>query len=288
MKTRIIEWAEPNPRNDPTLHIADRGARHSTVTGVTWLNNSLFVAAHRNGMKIAMFDVRESLPLIKSFGVPHLSDSVASKKIDENTWEIILSGCWECALTKYLLQINPKPEFKLIGIKKHIDKSFCHGVGYDSNSKPILSYHTGQDPRIESKNHTWRLPAPYGARHVCLHPDNGQLYAIAVSQNPKRLSYESTQTAIFAHDKLSNNFKLIYKLKNVHADACKIFKNRLWINDQKSDRVIGIHLEDKNSTIELKGKCFSFPHGLDVSNKGILAVTNYGSTSIALLDLAEL
>jgi len=288
MKVRSIKWIESNPRNDPPLHIADAGERYSTVTGVAWLNDHLFVAAHRNGMKIGLFDTQMSPTLIENFGIPHLCDSIAAKKISEDIWELAVSGCWEYAYSKYLLKLKPRAIFEVIDIKKSSDKTFCHGVKYDQFGTLVLSFSTGQNPRIERNNFSWYLPYPYGVRDTCINPKNGQLYALAVSQDPKSFSYQETKTAIFSHQPIKNTFQLIFELNGTHSDSCKIFNDRLWLGDQKSSRVLGINLTDHSLSTELKGGAFSFPHGLDISDDGMLAVTNYGNSSISIFDISKI
>jgi len=77
IQLKIIQWKEPNHRNDPPLHIAKSGERFSTVTGVSWLDDFRFVAAHRNGLAIAVFDIRLSEPLLKVQSIKHFSDALA-------------------------------------------------------------------------------------------------------------------------------------------------------------------------------------------------------------------
>lgn len=287
-KIKQIIWNEDNPRNDDPLHIANRGARYSTVTGVTWLNDQLFVAAHRNGLGIALFDLNspEKPLLVKK--IKHLSDDIASYQINETSWELIVSGCWEFSYTKYILTLSEDPQIRLLEVRYHKDKTFCHGVDYDIHGDPILSYSTGHNPRVEFKHTQWLLPGTWGARDTCLSPETGNLYAIAVSEDPKKQSYKTTASSIWQFDQVRNEWFLFKEIKDTHTDACCIYNNRIWLGDQKSDRVLGFCLDKKQDAIILKSKLFNFPHGLAVSKQGIMAVTNYGTSSISLIDVSEI
>jgi hypothetical protein len=287
-KIKQITWSEDNSRNDAPLHIANRGERYSTVTGVTWLNDKFFVAVHRNGLAIALFALNspEKPLLIKK--IKHLSDDIASYQINENTWELIVSGCWELSYTKYTLTLSKDHQIKLLEVRYHRDKTFCHGVDYDIHGDPFFSYSTGQNPRIEFKHSQWKLPGTWGPRDTCFSSETGNLYAIAVSEDPKRKSYNTTASSIWQFNKLQSKWLLFQEIKDTHTDACCIYKNRIWLGDQKSDRVLGFCLDKKQEAVILKSKLFNFPHGLAISKQGIMAVTNYGNTSITLIDISEI
>jgi hypothetical protein len=285
---KVIKWVEPNHRNDPPLHIAKSGERYSTVTGITWLDNYMFVAAHRNGLAIAVFDIRLTQPLLQVKAIKHFSDTIASKKINENTWEIIVSGCYECAFSNYVLTINQSVEFKLLSVKKHQDVSFSHGANYDHEGNYILSYSTGETPRIETEKKIWKLPRPWGPRDVCLNPDTNEMFCVAVSAQPKRVSYHQSQVSVWSYIKILDEWKMILKINNAHSDSCRFYKNRLFLPDQVNHQILVFNLQEKTKPLVLKSKFFDFIHGLDISDSGILAITSYGQSSIILLNIDEL
>jgi hypothetical protein len=282
---KIIHWEEPNRRNTPPLHIAARGDRFSTLTGVWWLDEYRYVVNHRSGLRMALFDLRAGdVPLVIA-PLPHLSDDIAAKRIGEEKWEIAVSGCWDCAFSLYHLSTGNPPEFRLIGIKPHSNATFCHGVAYDPAGRLWLAFHTGSDPRIEAGSAVWRLPAPWGARDICIDENSNQVYAIAVSKNPTLTAYDQTATSIWRYEPAANSWNMIHAMKNVHSDACRFYGGRMWLPDQVGDRVLGLDLHTGAAPKVIQGNYFDFPHGLDVSQTGILAVTNYGSSSLALFDL---
>lgn len=284
---RKIFWHEPNRAKSEPLHIASRGSRYSTLTGVCWVDEFRFIVNHRDGLRIALFDLRSANFLITKTEIPHLTDDVALKIIGDNLYEVSVSGCWNVAYSTYNLNLNPNNiKFKLISTVYHSDNTFSHGVAYDLTGELLLSFHTGENPRVQIGKEETTLPAPWGPRDVCCHPITNKLYVVAVSENPKTFSYNKTDTSIWIYDQSKSNWVKILVLPGVHSDSCQIFKDKLLIPDQYGDRVLVIDLDTHRIIFEIKGKnLFSFPHGLSVNEKGILAVTNYGDSSIVLIDL---
>ena len=288
MKPTIIVWKEPNRAQTPPLHIASRGERYSTLTGAWWIDEYRIAVNHRSGLRIAIFDIRDASKPIVIAEIPHLSDDIAAKFITENYWEISVSGCWEEAYSVYKLVMKSEPEMSLQYTKHHKDRTFSHGVAYGKNGELCVAFHTGNNPRIEISDKAWKLPEPWGARDVCYDYENDKYYAIAVSHNPQKSSYQNTSTSVWTYEADIDDWKIASKISGVHSDACQVYRGRLWIPDQKGDRVFGLDLSQKSHPITLSGKCFNFPHGLAISDFGMLAVTNYGNSSITLMDISNL
>jgi hypothetical protein len=76
-------------------------------------------------------------------------------------------------------------------------------------------------------------------------------------------------------------------LPNLHSDSCQHFQGKIWVPDQLGNRIFGINLDSVKHII-IKGTDIDFPHGISISELGVLAVTNYGDSSIVLIDLKEL
>lgn len=285
LSAKTIAWDEPNRRNTPPLHIAAHGERFSTLTGIWWLDEYRFVANHRSGLRMALFDLREGDAPVAIASIPHLSDDIAAKNLEDGTWEIAVSGCWDCAYSIHRLSTQGTPEFRLVEIAPPANRTFCHGVAYDATGKLWLAFHTGEDPRIEAEGLVWRLPPPWGARDVCFDADSGRAYAVAVSKNPTLTAYRQTATSIWRYDPAPDTWSVIDVIDNVHSDACRIYAGRIWLPDQASDRVIGVDLSAKTPPVVIQDKSLDFPHGLDISETGLLAIANYGNSSIALFDL---
>jgi len=297
MMSTLVKWEEPNRAQSPLLHIADRGARFSTLTGVTWLNDFQYLVAHRSGMRVALYDLRNAPSMLKSFPLSHLVDDITSKKIDTNTWEVAVSGCWDAIFSKYHLVLNGHPKMVHMHTQKHVDRTFSHGVRYDTRGNLLVALHTGDDARVEIGSDIFRLPAKsklkrifglregWGARCICYDESSEKYYAVAVSENPKRREYSKTSTSIWVLDCKSSSWAEMLHIPGSHSDACEIYKDVLWLPDQKMDRVMGVPLFGNRRPIILENSGFDFPHGLSISPTGTLAVSNYGNSSIVLLDL---
>ncbi len=288
MDVRILEWTEPNRANTPPLHLASRGERYSTVTGVWWIDEHQLVANHQCGLRLAMFDLQKDNLPAALFETPVRSDHVGAKKIDDGTWEIAVSCCWEAAYSLFHLSTDGTPRFSHVYTEAAKDRTFCHGASYDGHGQLCLAYHTGIDPRIEINGVVSRLPAPWGPRYVCHFSEHDIYYAVAVSNNPKRLAYQQTSASLWSKRNDESAWEMIFKLDDFHTDACQIYGGRIWLPDQHGDRVIGFCLEGKKPPAILSGKFLDFPHGLAISPAGMLAVTNYGSSSIAVMDLSQM
>lgn len=288
MKVSQITWTEPNRAGTPPLHIASRGERFSTVTGVWWIDEFRFVANHRSGLRVALFDIRQPERPVAVGEVPHLSDDVAARRIGENTWEIAVSGCWAVACSIFHLTIGDDTRFHWVSTTDRKDMTFSHGVAFGKAGALCLTFHTGENPRIEIGDKCWRLPEPWGARDVCYDEVSDTYYAVAVSANPQRIAYEKTSTSVWKLDANSDDWQMIEEAQGMHSDACQVYKGRLWLPNQHSDGVVAFGLNGATSIPLISGDGFDFPHGLGVSEQGILAVTNYGNSTITLLDISQL
>lgn len=279
-----IEWQEPNRLKLDPLYIANRGSRASTVTGVVWLGDNLVVANHRDGMRVALFDVSTG-GMLAHAAVPHLNDSCDARVVAPGVWEIVLSGCWEAAFSIYRLSLNGAPRFDLIRTHWFNNRSFCHGATWSSDGKVWLSFMTGRDPRIEifPRGKIWRLPSPWGSRGICFDGGSEEVWCVANSNTPKKTSFERTGMTIFRKRPLEEEWESFFSIEQVHGDCVVLHKGRLWVNDQYGDRLLRVDAEGK---AEFFGSdMLSFPHALAISGNSILAVTNYGSSDIVFFDL---
>ena len=281
----IIKWEQPNRAQTKPLHISDRGARYSTLTGVTWLDESRYLVAHRSGLRVALFDLSQDNTLIKTFELPHLVDDIASRQLTSNTWEVVVSGCWVEISSIFDLNLRDDPQLTFRISRHHTELTFSHGVRYDDIGNICIALHTGQNPRILIGQEVYHLPKPWGARCVSYSQHTDTFYAVAVSSNPQLKEYERVGTSVWSLDSSNNKWRMRFSIQGMHSDACEVYDNRIWLPDQKLDRVLGICLSKERKPIILKGKIFDFPHGLSISSKGILAVTNYGNSSITLINL---
>ena len=297
---QTIIWEEPNRAKTLPLHIASSGERYSTLTGVCWLDESRFVVNHRNGLRIALFDLNQGTRPIVVAKIPHLTDDVCAKRLDKNLWEISVSGCWACAFSSFELTIGPRPRFRFLGSSKkfnlihrliknysfsHKNQSFSHGVEYDRKGQLWFTYSTGTKRSVEIHGlRSWAFPRPWGPKNICF-DEHGVSYAIAHSSPPKRHAYREAGLSVWRLNSEEKDWQLIAEFSSVHPDTCAIFKEKLWVNDQLGDKVLGIDLQKGTLLETIEHEDYDFPHGLGISPSGLMAVTNYGSQTITLKQL---
>ncbi|MEN9725863.1 MAG: hypothetical protein RL434_229 [Pseudomonadota bacterium] len=293
---RLLHWEEANRSDQPPLHIGEHGARYPTLTGVWWLDEYRLLVNHRSGLRLALFDLREGPRPLVTVRIPHLTDDVSAKPLHGGRWEVAVSGCWDSACSLYefvadkrswLPWRNPRSAFWLLSTHRSPDKSFCHGVAYDHKGRLWLAYNCGRRPRVEIfHGATWQLPEPWGARDVCF-DDEDTAYAVATSSTPKRHAYAPPDLSIWRLGSKHEGWEHVVTVPSAHTDACDIFRGRIWVNDQNGDRILSIDLKGQRSPVILKDDTFSFPHGVAISPTGMLAVTNYGTSTVSLIDLKD-
>ncbi len=285
-------WEEPNRAGTKPLHIAGSGTRYSTITGVAWLDDRYVIAAHRSGLRVGVFDTHHISIPVWTGSLDHLVDDIAAKRTSPTTFELAVSGCWENIHSRYELHMNDGDDVSFQMTHVHTEanptRDFAHGVAYDRNGELWSALHTGQDPRVITGDKTYRIPAPWGVRDCCDDPVRQRALAIAVSANPKAEAYDGVATTIWAQRYGSGRWECIGRYDNIHADCLDVTATHIWIPDQLNDRLIGIDAATSEIQRIYRGSCFDFPHGLHVSSDNKLAVSNYGSSSIAIIDLDRL
>ena len=292
LAVQTIPWEEPNRADTPPLHIGKSGERFSTLTGVWWLDEQRLVVNHRSGLRLALFDLGQDNPRVSETETGHLSDDVAARKLAENEWEIAVSGCWASAYSLFSLSDKRGDggpvAFSLKETCAHMSKDFSHGVGYDGKGRLCLGFHTGENPRIEIGKDVYKLPAPWGTRDLCFDQPTNSHYAVAVSANPRRSSYKDVMTSIWVLKNDSTEWNILCALENIHSDSCDVYDGRIWVPDQLGDRVLGVNIRTGAIEIILSGESFDFPHGLSVSKGGKLAIVNYGSSAMNIIDIENI
>lgn len=288
---RVIDWPEPNRAQTPPLHIAKTGERFSTITGVAWLNDDLLITSHRNGLRMAIFDVskQDNSALVHTEHLPHLTDAIAVRNRAPDKWEVAVSGCWAATCSLFYLDISDGiPNFSAPTTLHHKSRDFSHGVGYGASARLCTTVSTGKAPRIVIGADVYTLPKPWGARDICYDPVTRCYFAVAVSANPKRSAYDGVKTSIWLFKEVQRTWNLLTLIDDVHSDACDTYSGCVWISDQHNDQVLGICMETGALEYAIKGSELDFPHGLAVGRNGMMAVTNYGNSSLALFDVSKI
>ena len=279
----ITFWKLPNRRNDAPLHISSQGTRYSTVTGIAWLDDHSFVAAHRNGLSIGYFNLRSKNPLICQIEIHHMPDKIAAKKITNDLFEIAVSGSWECAASLYHLKIDNTPSITHVDTIISSDLSFSHGVHYGPDGNLGICFQTGDNPRISLDGNTIFLPPPFGPRDMCYCNIRKKYFIVGVSENAKHHSYQTMQTGVWRYDK-NREIEPIKFFDNVHSDSCTIYQDDLYLNDQGQHRIISINLISGQQKF-ITSDYIQFPHDIRISESGRVASANYGNNSILSFSL---
>lgn len=282
-----VVWEEPNRAQTPPLHIGKSGERFSTLTGVWWLDRQTMVVAHRSGLRFGVFDTgRFDRPVFVG-EVPHPTDDIAAKPLEDDAWEVAVSGCWASIYSRFTLRRTAGAPaqwaMQPLDVCRSPTRDFCHGVAYDRAGQLCWSIHTGTTPRLAIGETVHRLPAPWGVRDLCEDRDHGRYLAIAVSKNPRQQAYDDVVTSIWQLADGAPGWHCLCALPGVHSDALEVWGERIWVPDQLNDRLLALDASTGEVLAIFEGDCFDFPHGLGISPDGVIAVTNYGSSSVVLL-----
>jgi hypothetical protein len=285
---KYVVWEEPNRANTPPLHIGKSGERFSTLTGVWWLDPATMVVAHRSGLRLGVFDTDHFDAPVWVAEIGHPSDDIAAKPLQTGVWEIAVSGCWERIFSRFTLTRTAEGSsgwaMAPLDTKISETRDFCHGVAYDKTGQLCWSIHTGKMPRFAIGEEVHTLPEPWGVRDVCEDPVRRRYLAIAVSANPRRSAYDNVVTTIWTHSDPGAGWQCLSALPGVHSDSLDVWGRHIWIPDQLNDRLLAIDAVSGEIAAIFSGNCLDFPHGLGISPEGLLAVTNYGSSSVAVFD----
>jgi hypothetical protein len=285
-------WEEPNRGNAKLLHIGKSGERYSTLTGVWWLDRTTMIVAHRGGLRLGVFDTTQFDRPVWVGEVGHLTDDIAAKPVADGAWEIAVSGCWDCIYSRFTLSrtAGASPTYSLAPIDSRASatRDFCHGVAYSKAGDLNWTISTGAQPRFETGGKVFSLPAPWGARDICDDPARGRQLVVAVSANPKESSYDGVYTTLWSRSAAAEDWTCLAALSGVHSDALDVWGRHIWLTDQLGNRLLALDATSGEVAAVFSGDCLDFPHGIGISPEGRIAVTNYGSSSVVLLDAAVL
>jgi len=284
-------WEEPNVAETPTLHIGESGERYSTLTGVSWLDNETFIVNHRSGLKMAIFDLKDPSMPVWTGALDYPTDDIAAKRIDATTWEVCVSGCWSAVYGRYQIRRSATDmhayEARLLETLAHAQRDFCHGVDYDDENL-CYSIHTGKRPRVTIGVKTYKLPFPWGVRDMCFDRKRNRHILVAVSANPKKTAYGNVVTSLWTLSKGATKWECLSCFNNFHSDALDVCGDHIWLPDQLNDHLVAVDAETGKAVKRYSGDSLSFPHGLGISPDGMIAVTNYGTSSVTIVDAARL
>ena len=276
-------WIEPNRLGNPPLHIAQKGQRFATITGVSWLDDSTYIALHRNGQRIGVFDLEGSGTPVFVFEVTHQADDIAAQPSGPEAWKVAVSGCWKLSYSTFNLR-RTGGGFEMQHDVSHKDASrgFSHGVSFNHLGQVCYAIQAGADPRIVIGTEIHRLPRPWGPRKVIFDHFRRRYLAVAVSTNASRKAYVGGQTTVWSAPEGEGEWRCLISVGGVHSDSIGVSEDHIWLPDQNGDRLLLLDAKTGKLQSVLASENLDFPHGLEVSADGKVAVTNYGSSSVSV------
>lgn len=282
---KTIYWELPNRRDDHPLHISTHGTRYSTVTGVSWLDENSFVGAHRNGLSIGYFNLLSEKPLICEIDIHHMPDKISAKKISSGLFELAVSGSWECEASIYLLNTTEACKIHKIDTLVNQSLTFSHGVYYSPHGELLICFSSGEDPRISIGKQVIYLPKPFGPRDIYWCAAIKKYFIVGVSENPKTDSYQDVRTGIWTYHH-SGKIELFKLLEGIHSDSICVYGDYLYLTDQGHHRIILINSRT-DEHYNITSNHIQFPHDIKISDRGKIAVANYGNSSITIFSFKK-
>jgi hypothetical protein len=145
----------------------------------------------------------------------------------------------------------------------------------------IVSLESG-DVRLSFNDPGWRAKDVCflgGSRALVLYARN-TVGMSAVGGTPSKVAVVTVDLETQTHAVVAETL-----LPDAHVDSVRAAGGRLYINNQMNDTVMEGRLMDDRLVIERSLRGYHFPHGLDISPEGWLAVANYGDNSIRIRPL---
>lgn len=288
----IIE--EPNRAKKSTFYVG-ANSRLATLTGVCFTSPNHLVTAHLTGecLHCIEFDFDEKKSRVLS--TIESSFDGANTVVDlikfDGSKRIIVSNFDACSATLYELSDSKIKHLKDISLPDGTGN--CHGASFFKEEIVCLS--TNKNYLFFINIFTDEILAefklPHHIKDICTYRQNELLLCFAIESPSRKIkpTYGSGIYYVYV-DLEKNKLNIIDKHYFWPAafDAICIEKstNAVYVTDQYGCRVISFTiLKGKIAPLgEYRG--FDFPHGIDI-NQSILAITNYGNSSLDLLNIEK-
>jgi hypothetical protein len=288
----IIE--EPNRAKKSTFYVGSN-SRLATLTDVCFMPNNHLITAHLVGECLHYlkydFDDKTSSVLnsIESTfdGVGTIVDLI---KFD-GLKRIIASNFDAGSATLYELSDGEIKHLKDIALPE--GKGNCHGASFFKED--IICLSTNKNFLFFINIHTEEILAefslPYHIKDMCTYRQNELLLCFAIKSPNSQVKPTYGSGIYYVRvDIEKNKLSIIDKRYFWPAafDAICIDKNTniSYVTDQYGCRVISFTISKGKIAPLGEYRGFDFPHGVDI-NKSILAITNYGNSSLDLLDIEK-
>lgn len=286
---------EINSAGKPNYFVGDR-TRLATMTSVAFSSSNVMVVAHLVGEKLLVLDVdyaSESFTCLDSQATTFSGEPTITDLLDYDGKNRLLTSNFDAGSgTLYSLVNNRLQHLKDISLPE--GSGNCHGARF--YDRDIICLSTNRNymffVEIDSGQMFAQLKLPYHIKDFVVISENHIVACFAVKSPDSEVkpTYASGLLNLQV-DLKKSDFRILHQwfFRPAAFDAiCRDQESgRFYITDQFGDRLLVVALqEDKFSILgELDG--FDFPHGVDVG-QNLLAVTNYGDSSVDILSLDDL
>ncbi|WP_413441023.1 hypothetical protein [Synechococcus sp. MIT S1220] len=285
---QVIQWKEVKSNNYKKSQNHQAGEKEASVTGVTWLTESILIAANHRSGKIIFFNTNQNEKLGEVNLYTQTDDVCAIK--NGSDFLINCSAAWSgeqvliCGKTldKGVQTGHPK-------IVEAIDKSYSHSVFFKDNI-PSIAFQAGEFPRIQIGNDILTLPPGYLPASAFWSQKKNCLFICSnyFNQN-RRQSTSINKSSVWKFDAMTMYTpRHEMSINQCQIDKCQIRNNFIWFNNRHTHSIVGINLSDYNNQIILKNSAIDSPRGIAINSDGIMAVANHSRNYILLFNLDEL
>jgi len=286
----IIE--EPNRAKKSTFYVGSK-SRLATLTGVCFTSSDHLITAHLVGECLHCiefdFDDKKSRVLSTIESTFDGANTIVDLIKFDGSKRIIASNFDAGSATLYELFDDKIKHLTDITLPE--GKGNCHGVSFFNEEIVCLS--TNKNYLFFINTHTGKILAefrlPYHIKDICTYKQNELLLCFAIKSPSSQIKPTYGSGVYYIHVDLERNKLSIVDKRYFWPAAfdaiCKDkTTNVFYVTDQYGCRVISFKLSKGKIAPLGEYRGFDFPHGIDI-NKSLLAITNYGNTSLDLLNI---
>ncbi len=289
----IIKLPDLNERGIKPRYVGDR-LRNATATGVRFLDARRMLVSSCVGQRIYLieFDM--------SSGSHQVLDEVTTR-CGQTPWmtdlidfdgheHIVTSDCGMCSVSIYRLAGNRLAFVKSISLAPP-HSGFCHGASFvpgttlvcaafSTGNRLVFADRVTDQIALSIETGEWR------PKDVCF-IDGSRMVVLFAEGVPTTtpLPRFRCKVGLFALNLPSGTLTSLHEqeLTECHVDACCYAGGRVFVNHQPDDSIIVFKVDGDRLCLDREFGKFDFPHGVHaLPEANLLAVTNYGSNTVAL------
>ena len=289
----IIKLPDLNERGIQPRYVGDR-LRNATATGVRFLDAQRMLVSSCVGQRIYFieFDM--------SSGSHQVLDEVTTR-CGQTPWmtdlidfdgheHIVTSDCGMCSVSIYRLAGNRLSFVKSIALAPP-HSGFCHGASFvpgttlvcaafSTGNRLVFADRVTDQVALSIETGDWR------PKDVCF-IDRSLMVVLFAEGAPTTtpLPRFRCKVGLFAVNLPSGTLTSLHEVEipECHVDSCCYADGRVFVNHQPDDSIIVFKVDGDRLCLDREFGTFDFPHGVHaLPAANLLAVTNYGSNTVAL------